>query len=151
MFSTFCFGKKEREYNSALHKLAADTNICAKLIEKIDAENDHTIWIKTNLQLLQYCDENLSNKNIDNALRQTFLTYKSTAFSNYGAYYVYSDNPIGGIEYYRKGLQIAKQINFNYGIVLGYQNIGTAKDRIGELDSAIYYLKIAFSYCKKEQ
>ena len=109
-----------------------DTTRCFLLNKIIEAENDHNIWIKYNQELQKIALDNSKKKN-NKTLKNTYIKYLSISYNNDGAY-----------ELYKKSLQTANSIQFHIGSSLSLQNIGTAFDYLGKIDSTLVYMKKAY-------
>ncbi|MBL7885540.1 MAG: tetratricopeptide repeat protein [Flavobacterium sp.] len=122
-----------------------DTTRCFLLNKIIEAENNNSIWIKYNNELQKIAQENLK-KEKNKTLKNTYLKYLSISFNNEGAFQLYNDQYEKAISLYRKSLQIANSIQYYYGSALALQNIGTAFDYAGKIDSTLVYMKKAYHY-----
>ncbi|WP_281337105.1 tetratricopeptide repeat-containing sensor histidine kinase [Flavobacterium eburneipallidum] len=117
------------------------------LNEVIEAENDQNIWIKYNQELKKIANEK-SISETNPVLKKTYTKYLSNAFNNEGAFYVYDEKFEKAIQFYRKSLQITTKINYDYASAVALQNIGTAFDYLGKLDSTLVYMQKAYYYAK---
>ncbi|HQZ25970.1 MAG TPA: tetratricopeptide repeat protein, partial [Flavobacterium sp.] len=127
-----------------------DTTRCFLLDQNIEAENDHNIWIKYNRELKNIAQEK-SKSETNPVLKKTYAKYLSNAFNNEGAFYVYNEEFEKAIQFYRKSLQITTKINYDYGSAVALQNIGTAFDYLGKLDSTLVYMQKAYRYAKRSK
>lgn len=127
-----------------------DTIRCYLLDQIIEAENNHTIWIKYNNELKKITQEK-SQSETNLTLKKTYLTYLSIAFNNEGAFHIYTEEFEKAILLYKKSFNITTKINYNYGSALALQNIGTAFDYLGKLDSTLVYMQKAYSYAKRSK
>lgn len=127
-----------------------DTTRCFLLNKIIEAENDYNIWIKYNNELQKIALENLQ-KEKNKTLKNTYTKYLSISYNNDGAYQLYNDHYQRAIEFYKKSLSISTKINYHYGSSLALQNIGTAFDYLGKIDSTLVYMKKAHQYALRSK
>lgn len=136
-------------YQKTSEELARALKKCAELNEEIEQENDHTIWIKLNVALKQVAAENLKRTNLAKTERDEFRRYLAIAWLNDGAYYNYVDQYAEAIVCYKKSLGLTIP-DKNYELsASNYQNIATAHDFLGNLDSTLLYLQKALVLAKQ--
>ncbi|MCL9805786.1 tetratricopeptide repeat protein [Flavobacterium amniphilum] len=122
-----------------------DTTRCYYLNKLIESENDENIWVNYNLELQQITlKKGKSEKN--KTIRKTYIKYLSIAYNNNGAYELYKENYTKAINWYKKSSATANGIQYHYGTALALQNIGTAYDYSGKIDSTLAYMKKAYKY-----
>ncbi len=122
-----------------------DTTRCFLLNKIIEAENDHNIWIKYNHELQKIALENLQIEK-NKTLKNTYTKYLSISYNNDGAYQLYNDHYQRAIDFYKKSLSISSRIRYHLVSALALQNIGTAFDYLGKIDSTLVYMKKAHHY-----
>jgi two-component system, LytTR family, sensor kinase len=129
-----------------------DTTRCFLLNKVIEAENDHNIWIKYNQELQKIALDKLQKEN-NKTLKNTYIKYLSISYNNDGAYQLYNEKYDKAILLYKKSLQTANSIQYHIGSSLSLQNIGTAFDYLGKIDSTLIYMKKAhhFALLSKNQ
>lgn len=125
--------------------LQKDTTRCFLLNKVIEAENDHNIWIKYNQELQKIALDNLQKEN-NKTLKNTYTKYLSISYNNDGAYELYNEKYDKAIHLYKKSLQTANSIHYHIGSSLSLQNIGTAFDYLGKIDSTLVYMKKAHHF-----
>jgi len=122
-----------------------DTLRCYFLNELIEAENDQNIWIKYNQELQKIAlEKTKSEKN--EKLKRTYTKYLSISYNNEGAFQLYNEAFERAIQFYKKSYRTASGIKYHYGSALALQNIGTAFDYLGKIDSTLVYMKQAYKY-----
>ncbi|MFY8186419.1 MAG: tetratricopeptide repeat-containing sensor histidine kinase, partial [Flavobacterium sp.] len=121
------------------------TTRCFLLNKIIEAENDHNIWIKYNHELQKIALDKLQKEN-NKTLKNTYTKYLSISYNNDGAYELYNEKYDKAILLYKKSLQTANSIQFHIGSSLSLQNIGTAFDYLGKIDSTLVYMKKAHQF-----
>ncbi len=126
-----------------------DTTRCNLLLELIDSEFDNTIWINYNTELTNIALSN-KNKNYKNKILFNFYSKKlADSYINNGAYLVYKNDIPNALINYNK----AKQIHISCGNILGeaicYQDIGIAYEKVGALDSALFFLNKGYAILQK--
>lgn len=150
-FSQLLLAQKPDSYKIQLQNhTKKDTTRCFLLDKVIEAENDHNIWIKYNEELEKIALSNLE-KEKNKTLKKTYTKYLSIAYNNHGAYQLYTDHYEKAIEFYKKSLFISTKINYHYGSSLALQNIGTAFDYLGKIDSTLVYMKKAHQYALRSK
>lgn len=150
-FCNFVFAQDNVDLKSKLKDYTKkDTTRCYYLDQNIEAENDQNIWIKYNQELKNITQEK-SQSETDPTLKKTYLKYLSIAYNNEGAFCIYAEEYEKAIQLYKKSLQITTKINYDYGSALALQNIGTAFDYSGKLDSTIVYMQKAYFYAKRSK
>ena len=151
VLGNFIFAQNTNDLKSKLDNYKKqDTTRCYLLDRNIEAENDQNIWIKYNQELKKIAQEK-SKSETNPVLKKTYTKYLSTAFNNEGAFYVYNEEFEKAIQFYRKSLQITTKINYDYGSTVALQNIGTAFDYLGKLDSTLVYMQKAYVYAKRSK
>jgi sensor histidine kinase YesM len=151
VLGNFIFAQNTNDLKSKLDNYKkSDTTRCYLLDQNIEAENDHNIWIKYNLELKNIAQNKSISETVPN-LKKTYIKYLSIAYNNEGAYYVYTEEFEKAIRLYRKSLQLTTKINYDYGSALALQNIGTAFDFLGKLDSTLAYMQKAYLFAKRSK
>ena len=149
VLTNFTFAQSTNDLKLKLDNyIKQDTTRCYLLNQNIEAENDQNIWIKYNEELRKIAQEK-SKSETNPVLKKSYIKYLSIAFNNEGAFYVYTEEFEKAIRFYRKSLQITTKINYDYGTALALQNIATAFDYQGKLDSTLIYMKKAYFYAKR--
>jgi tetratricopeptide (TPR) repeat protein len=127
-----------------------DTTRCFLLNKVIEAENDQNIWIKYNQELRKIAVDQLQKEN-NKTLKNTYTKYLSISYNNDGAYELYNEKFEKAIRLYKKSFTISNQINYHYGSALALQNIGTAFDYLGKIDSTLVYMKKAHQFALRSK
>ncbi len=131
------------------HKVQ-DTTRCYLLNAAIEAENDQNIWIVYNRELRKIAVEKLKSEK-NPLLRKTYTRYLSVSYNNDGAFELYAEHYGKAIGLYKKSLAVSSGINDHYGSSLALQNIGTAYDYLGKIDSSLVYMKKAYQYAVRSK
>jgi len=127
-----------------------DTTRCFLLNKIIEAENDQNIWIKYNQELRKIAVDELQKEN-NKTLKNTYTKYLSISYNNDGANELYNEKFEKAIQLYKKSFIISNQINYHYGSALALQNIGTAFDYLGKIDSTLVYMKKAYQFALRSK
>jgi tetratricopeptide (TPR) repeat protein len=127
-----------------------DTTRCFLLNKIIEAENDQNIWIKYNQELRKIAVDQLQKEN-NKTVKNTYTKYLSISYNNDGAYELYNEKFEEAIQLYKKSFIISNQINYHYGSALALQNIGTAFDYLGKIDSTLVYMKKAHQFALRSK
>ncbi|MCI9843927.1 tetratricopeptide repeat protein [Flavobacterium pectinovorum] len=148
LMSTLFYAQKTNELITKLNNhTKKDTLRCYFLDQVIESESNHTIWIKHNNELKKITQEK-SQSETNPALKKAYLKYLSIAYNNEGAFLIYTEEFEKAILVYKKSFRITTKINYTYGSALALQNIGTAFDYLGKLDSTLVYMQQAYSCAK---
>lgn len=124
---------------------AADTTRCYLLNIAIEAENDHNIWIIYNRELRQIALDHIK-KEKNRQLRNTYYKYLAISYNNDGAFELYGERYEKAISLYKKSLAVSSSIADHTVSSVALQNIGTAYDYLGKIDSSLVYMKRAYRY-----
>lgn len=127
-----------------------DTTRCFLLNKIIEAENDQNIWIKYNQELRKIAVDQLQKEN-NKTVKNTYTKYLSISYNNDGANELYNEKFEKAIQLYKKSFIISNQINYHYGSALALQNIGTAFDYLGKIDSTLVYMKKAYQFALRSK
>lgn len=127
-----------------------DTTRCFLLNKVIEAENDQNIWIKYNQELRKIAVDQLQKEN-NKTVKNTYTKYLSISYNNDGANELYNEKFEKAIQLYKKSFIISNQINYHYGSALALQNIGTAFDYLGKIDSTLVYMKKAHQFALRSK
>ena len=127
-----------------------DTTRCFLLNKVIEAENDQNIWIKYNQELRKIAVDQLQKEN-NKTVKNTYTKYLSISYNNDGANELYNEKFEKAIQLYKKSFIISNQINYHYGSALALQNIGTAFDYLGKIDSTLVYMKKAYQFALRSK
>ena len=119
-----------------------DTLRCYLLNEIIEAETDQKVWIHYNQELQEIAVAQLQQEK-NKRLKNVYTKYLSISYNNEGAFHLYNESYEKAIRLYKKAFQIASGINYHYGSALALQNVGTAFDYLGKIDSTLVYMKKA--------
>lgn len=133
--------KKDSLLNVLTKYPARDTQRCFLLNQLIEEEQDNTVWMRYNKELRLIAEQGLKSTGSNSTLNNTYIKYLSIAFNNEGADLVYTDQYEAAIHRYRQADSWAKKIAYHEGRSLALQNIGTAFDFLGKLDSALHYFE----------
>jgi two-component system LytT family sensor kinase len=138
-----------QDRNSIAQKLKnhpqKDTLRCFWLNEIIEAENNQNVWINYNQELRKIALGKLHREK-NNTLRKAYTKYLSISYNNEGAYQLYNESYHEAIRLYKKAFQTAIKIKYHYGSALALQNVGTAFDYMGKIDSTLVYMKQAHRF-----
>ena len=127
-----------------------DITRCFLLNKVIEAENDQNIWIKYNQELRKIAVDQLQKEN-NKTVKNTYTKYLSISYNNDGANELYNEKFEKAIQLYKKSFTISNQINYHYGSALALQNIGTAFDYLGKIDSTLVYMKKAHQFALRSK
>ncbi|WP_418263554.1 tetratricopeptide repeat protein [Flavobacterium faecale] len=147
VFFSFCLAQKTNPDTQLKRHLKKDTTRCFLLNQIIEEENDYSVWIEYNNELKDLALQKSSVEK-DSIRYKTYLKYLSIAYNNEGAYNVYKEQFEKSILIYKKSFHVASKINYNYGKALALQNIATAFDYLGKIDSNLVYMQRAYYYAK---
>lgn len=145
----FLFQFVASQSKNEVNKLANDTLSCFHLNQKIEAENNHLVWINYNRKLKKIAFQHLQIPNP--SFQKIFLKYGSIALLNEGAYYNYTDQYQLAINSYKKSFLMAQKINFYEQCASNLQNIGTAYDYLGKVDSSLVYFEKALQFANQSK
>ena len=124
-----------------------DTIRCFLLDQAIESENDPVVWITYNRELQKIASEKLQ-KEKNSILKKTYTKYLSIAYNNEGAYHLFNEQFEEAVRLYKRSFQISNTIKYHIGSSLSLQNIGTAYDYLGKIDSTLVYLKKAHHFAQ---
>lgn len=127
-----------------------DTLRCFLLNQIIEAENDHNVWVKYNQQLREIAVSRLGQEK-NKAEKKAYVKYLSIFYNNQGAFELYNESFEKAIQYYKKSFAIASKIQYHYGSALALQNVGTAFDYLGKMDSTLVYMKRAYTFAQRSK
>ncbi len=150
LFFNCCFIISINAQKSAA-SVAENLKKCTELNARIEEENDHNIWVKGNAELERISTQNLQNIDLSASQRTKFRRFLAIAFLNNGAYNTYVDNYAESISSYKKSLEITLADKNHELSASNYQNIATAHDFLGNLDSTLAYLQIALVFAKNSR
>ena len=92
----------------------------------------------------------VSNDYYEKALQQAYLNndveFASSCWNNIGINYELLNNFQAAIEAYLKSLQIAEEMGDSLSIYYSHINLGLLSTKIGEFESAEWYLNLALNY-----
>lgn len=120
---------------------------CQLLNDYIDLEFDLEKWNPKNDELLSISQSKfLTEKNKQK--KKKYAHFLAVSLNNKGAYFAYLGDNKKSIQYYRKSLSIAEKFKDWEQISIANQNIGVAYEKLGKLDSNLFYHKKAWEAIK---
>ena len=122
---------------------------CAELNQKIEKEQDESIWVKQNQDLKKVVLSKIDSRTLSEAEKKEFTKYYSIVLLNEGAYQTLISKYLESINSYKKSFTIAQKIDYYEGCASSLQNIGTSFDYLGKIDSSLVYFKKALNYAYK--
>lgn len=116
-----------------------DTALCRALYRQIEEEPEDSIWIPKHHELWRIVNKHLSGLKVTDPLYPVYRRYEAVVFNNQGVILQNEGKIDSSLWFYKRGLEIRKEINDRPGMAESLNNMGIMYHGTGDLLQAIRF------------